>query len=681
MDDNETIFFTAFEEGNSQLFKVNIKQLNKIEKVAWSKGKYIENVYNDGNKLFLNYSEGENRSRLAVADSLGKNILNIAPDKIVWKRASLHKDGRYLFFSSTRPDNWARNLYLYDLEKKHEELIYTFDGHIGQIHWGKDDQSIIFGRDGDICRLDLRARDDFDQEDDNWKPILTEEKKDEKKKDADKDADKKDKKKKESKELVIDKDEMSQRISTIVKRQGWNYVTHVLDDSTFYYVNINERKYALRKASYFGESDKLIYSFNKRPSHISYNEKNAASYYIQDNIPHKLKGKKASTVKLKYKYKYDRMQLNKDVFLQAWVEFGRGFYDKTMHDTNWDDARKRFNKYMDFAYSPKDMAFIVEEMIGELNASHTGFYSRKDVNFKTYSSAELGFLPDFENFPKQGITVKKVYRKSKLNKPFEIKAGDTLLKIDGVEVGKGKDYAAMLKDKIGEKIELTFQTADSVKVVTIKGLSYWRNYSLYYDNWVEERANKVEELSKGKVGYLHIRSMNGSSYDKFLQDLFAQNYDKEALIIDVRDNGGGNIHEDLMEELTRVSYGFSSSRNTGGEPYKTPANSWEKPMVVLINENSFSDAEIFPNLFKQQGLGKVVGMPTSGSVIGTGHHNFMDGSSMRMPMNGWWLKDGTNMEGNGVQPDILVEMTPDQIINDDDTQLKKAVDEMLKAIK
>ncbi len=142
----------------------------------------------------------------------------------------------------------------------------------------------------------------------------------------------------------------------------------------------------------------------------------------------------------------------------------------------------------------------------------------------------------------------------------------------------------------------------------------WNNQSLYYDNWVEERAQKVADLSKGKIGYLHIRSMNSRSYDKFIQDLFAQNYDKEALIIDVRNNGGGNIHEALMEELTRVSYGMSSSRNTGGEPYKTPANSWEKPMVVLINENSFSDAEIFPNLFKQQGLGKVIGMPTSGSV-------------------------------------------------------------------
>lgn len=683
MDDNETIFFTAFEMGNSQLYKVNIKKMDEIEKISWSKGKYIEDIYNNGNKLFLNYAEGEKRSRLAVADSIGKNIFNIAPDKVVWNRAALHSDGRYVFFTTTRPDNWVRSLYLYDLEEKEEELIYTFDGHIGQIFWGKDNKSIFFSRDGDICRMDLNSRDDFDQQDDNWKPILTskKEKTDEKEKDADKkDAKKKKDKKKKSSKLVIDKEDLNQRISTIVSREGWNYVHHVLDDSTLYYINSKDRKSSLRKVSYFGENDKQIYSFNKRPNHLEFNEKNKTSYYVQDNIPHKLKGKKASTIKLKYKYQYDRMKLNEDIFQQAWVEFGRGFYDKEMHDTNWKDAGKRFKNYLQYAYTPEDLSFIVEEMIGELNASHTGFYPRKDVNFETYSSAELGFLPDFDNFPKQGITVKKVYRKAKLNKPHGIKPGDVLLKIDGVDVGRGKDYHALLKNKVGEKIELTFQTADSVKVAKIKGLSYWNNQSLYYDNWVEERTKKVAELSRGEIGYLHIRSMNGRSYDKFIQDLFAQNYDKQALIIDVRNNGGGNIHEALMEELTRVSYGMSSSRNTGGKPYKTPANSWEKPMVVLINENSFSDAEIFPNLFKQQGLGKVIGMPTSGSVIGTGHHNFMDGSSMRMPMNGWWLEDGTNMEGNGVQPDILVEMTPEQIINDEDVQLKKAVEELLKEI-
>jgi tricorn protease len=174
--------------------------------------------------------------------------------------------------------------------------------------------------------------------------------------------------------------------------------------------------------------------------------------------------------------------------------------------------------------------------------------------------------------------------------------------------------------------------------------------------------------------------MNWPSYKKFEQDLFAKNYGKEALIIDVRNNGGGNIHDYLIETLTRQTYALNSHRNYDGSLYAGPANSWEKPMVLLINQDSFSDAEIFPNLFSELQLGKVIGMPTSGSVIGTNHYRFRDGSSMRMPGHGWFTKDGTNMEGSGAQPDIFVDPTPHQIIEDDDVQLKRAVQELLEEL-
>jgi len=300
---------------------------------------------------------------------------------------------------------------------------------------------------------------------------------------------------------------------------------------------------------------------------------------------------------------------------------------------------------------------------------------------KSRRRAYGGFVLDTQNFPPRGLQFKKIYQNSKLNQPFGIKAGDILLEVDGEKVGQGLPLYQRFMGKIDDKIELKILSDGEEQEVIIKGLSYWENYSMYYDNWVKERQQKVDKLSKGKFGYLHIRSMNNNSYERFVQDVFAENYDKEALIIDVRNNPGGYIHDRLVEVLTKSPYAQTAPRFAGGKKFKTPARVWEKPVVLLINENSFSDAEIFPNLFKELKLGKVIGMPTSCSVIGTGHVYFMDGSSMRMPSNGWYSLENENMEGNGAEPDIYVEPTPKQVIADDDVQLQRAVKELKKELK
>jgi len=175
--------------------------------------------------------------------------------------------------------------------------------------------------------------------------------------------------------------------------------------------------------------------------------------------------------------------------------------------------------------------------------------------------------------------------------------------------------------------------------------------------------------------------MDRESLARFKEDLFAKNYYTKALIIDVRGNGGGNIHDELIEILTKKQYAFTQSRYSDETPVAFPSNTYEKPIVLLIDEGSFSDAEIFPILFKHMKLGTIIGMPTSGSVIGTGSVSFMDGSSMRMPSNGWYTMDNTNMEGTGAKPDILIPHTIDDIIKDNDKQLARAIEELNKLIK
>jgi len=249
-----------------------------------------------------------------------------------------------------------------------------------------------------------------------------------------------------------------------------------------------------------------------------------------------------------------------------------------------------------------------------------------------------------------------------------------LLAIDGVEINEKTAVDELLYHKAGEKVSLLFK---SKGLTEIKALNYSSQNNLRYNNWVAERAEIVNKATGGKIGYLHIRSMNKQSLDKFKDDLLAKNFYTNGLIIDVRKNGGGNISDDLVEILTRKHHSYTQSRYSDEEPISFPTGTYEKPLVLLIDEDSFSDAEVFPNLFKYLKLGTIIGMPTSGSVIGTGSVNFMDGSSMRMPSSGWYTidKDGLrNMEGNPAEPDIFVPMTIEDIITDNDKQLQKAIE-------
>jgi tricorn protease len=185
----------------------------------------------------------------------------------------------------------------------------------------------------------------------------------------------------------------------------------------------------------------------------------------------------------------------------------------------------------------------------------------------------------------------------------------------------------------------------------------------------------VAELSKGTVGYIHIPSMDDDGLDKFVRALYSDNFDKEAIILDVRFNGGGFTHDQVLNYLGAKEHTLFKQRD-GGEGLVLRAfdRKWTKPVVLVQNNQSYSDAEIFPSAFKTLGLGKTVGLPTGGMVIGTGTVRLIDGSQFRTPRIGVYTMKGTNMEKEGVAPDYLVDWTPDQAAKGQDPQLAKAVE-------
>src|SRR5262249_31526991 len=183
------------------------------------------------------------------------------------------------------------------------------------------------------------------------------------------------------------------------------------------------------------------------------------------------------------------------------------------------------------------------------------------------------------------------------------------------------------------------------------------------------------ELSKGKLGYIHIESMDDAGLDRFVRALYSDNFDKEAIVLDVRFNGGGFTHDQVLNYLGAREHTLFRQRDGGEGLVLRPSDrKWTKPVVLLINNRSYSDAEIFPNAFRTLGLGKLVGEPTGGFVIGTAARRLVDGSIFRVPEIGVFTSKGVNMEKEGVRPDVLVAPHPDQLAKGIDVQLDKAVE-------
>src|SRR3954466_4519721 len=196
--------------------------------------------------------------------------------------------------------------------------------------------------------------------------------------------------------------------------------------------------------------------------------------------------------------------------------------------------------------------------------------------------------------------------------------------------------------------------------------------NLDYHGWVDSRKATVAKLTDGQVGYLHIKAMDGPSFAKFRRDLL-DNLGKKALIIDERFNGGGGIDQELLEVLNqRIQYQSWRGRDSVQVP--RPVQAFFGPMVVLQNERSASNAEMFPEGFRALGLGKVIGVPTMGAVIGTGTYRLLDGSSIRTPGVGVFNAKGESLENYGVQPDVFVDNTPEDFLSGHDRQIEKALE-------
>jgi tricorn protease len=381
----------------------------------------------------------------------------------------------------------------------------------------------------------------------------------------------------------------------------------------------------------------------------------------------------------------DRPAERKQVFDEAWRVMKNRFYDPKMHGVSWASAKDTYEPLLPNIADAEELHNLIMEMIGELNASHTGITGGGTLPGEPAPERIQTRYPGFNMEPDASgyYKVSFIYRKGPADYDYiKLSPGDFVLAVNGKDLKNTQNYWELFNVLPGKKFEFLVNSkpaTDGAWTVTVEPLTAQAQTDLDYKHWVDDHEAMVSKLSNGQIGYLHIRAMDPPSLQKFEEDLM-DNRGKKALIIDERFNGGGGIDQELLEILNQRKE-YQRTRNRDSLDVPRPIQAFFGPMVVLQNERSASDAEMFPDGFRALGLGKIIGVPTMGAVIGTGAFGLLDGSQIRTPGSAVFTSRGENMENYGVQPDIFVDNTPSDFLAGHDRQIEKAVEVLQSEIK
>ena len=365
------------------------------------------------------------------------------------------------------------------------------------------------------------------------------------------------------------------------------------------------------------------------------------------------------------------------LFEHMWRQVKTKFYVTNLQQVDWDYYKGVYAKYLPYINNNNDFAEMCSEMLGELNASHTGCRYRPSVK-NADQTAELGAYFD-PVYPGKGLKIQEVLDKGPLiSNESKIQAGCIIEKIDGNEILANTNYYPFLNRKMGVNTLLSVYDPATNKrwEETVKPISRGEASELYYERWVKRMQAMTDKLSGGQLGYMHVEGMNDEAYREFYDQVMGKYYNKKALIVDTRFNGGGWLHDDLATFLSGKKYieFMPREQKIGVEP----ASKWTKPSIVLMGEGNYSDAHMFPVVYKTLGIGKLVGMPVPGTGTAVWWETLQDRTLVfGIPQVGVMTMDGKYYENNQCEPDIRVENDYKSMLNGEDAQLKKAVETLL----
>ncbi len=377
-----------------------------------------------------------------------------------------------------------------------------------------------------------------------------------------------------------------------------------------------------------------------------------------------------------------------EMFNDAWRMMRDYFYDRDLHKVNWQAVHDQYQPLVSRLTDRYELDDLLAQMVGELSALHTFVYGgdqrRSDDNVQT------GFLGAAFTKTAKGLRIDHIYKSdpdypdfsSPLNKPqLQIKDGDIITSINNMPVKDEADIDMLLANKVQQPVKLSLlnRTGKAYDQI-VKPCSARDNFTLRYEEWELMNREKVDSMSNNDIGYIHLKAMTGSDMDDFVKQFYPV-FNRKGLILDVRENFGGNIDSWVLEKLLRKAWMYWQGRSGG--PTWNMQYAFRGHMVILCDQETSSDGEAITEGFRRLGFGKVIGMRTWGGEIWLSSDNrLVDNGIASAAENGVYGPEGKWLiEGRGVEPDITVDNLPFETFNGKDAQLEYAVDYLKKQIK
>ena len=562
-------------------------------------------------------------------------------------------------------------------------IIYNSDRYGMRSHasWGSQ-------RDAFIAFLNQDAYDKFRLSKEEYALLKETEKgkKDDKKDEAKKDEkndkkkdEKKDEKPAETKTIEVDLNHLQDRIIRLTPMSS-NLSGMALskDGDKFYFMTSFEKGYDLWELDMREKSMKILKKMGQGGAQLRMQGDNIF-LLSGGNLQKVDKSGKSTSIKYDATMELDHAAEREYMFNHVFLQTDKRFFMKDHHGVDHEMMKDAYRPFLSHINNNYDFSEMLSEILGELNVSHTGSGYRSSSRGGD-ATAEFGVLLDL-NYKGDGLKIAEVVEGGPFDKgKSKVKAGCVIEKIDGVEIKKGMDYYPLLNNKAGKTVLVTVSEGKNSWDETVKPISHGAMNELLYNRWIKHNEATVKKLSKGKLGYVHIRSMGDASY----RDVYSQILGKynlcDGVVIDTRFNGGGRLHEDI--EILFSGEKYLEQVINDSVACIMPSRRYNKPSVMIIGEANYSNAHGTPWVYKYKKMGSLIGMPVPGTMSSVTWETLQDPSLyFGLPVVGYRTEQGNWLENTQLEPDVKVRNTPEKMASGVDEQLEAAVKELQKEVK